>query len=154
MRRYRQKALSQRETRNYLTFMSGGTTMEAPKRTGRQKEGLVNDAIAAWVKLRRDVLLGRNKRRLATPPGMNAPIMLGWLIDHSADWIGYRRVIVTADMVGKPIAQFVALEAKTENNDADDGQKLFLAAVRDAGGVAGVVRNAQDAELLLQGEST
>jgi hypothetical protein len=141
---------SARQTRNVLAFWGGETTMEAPKTRGRQPEGLVNDAIAAWVKLRRDVLLGRNKRRLATPPGMNAPIMLGWLIDHSADWIGYRRVIVTADMVGKPIAQFVALEAKTENNDADDGQKLFLAAVREAGGVAGVVRNAQDAEELLR----
>ncbi len=151
MRRRFPKRPSQRAVANVLEFWSGGTAIKAATKRGRQPEGLTNDAIAAWAALRPGLVLGRNKRRLSTPPGMSAPIMLGWLVDHSSDWIGYRSVIVTADMVGKPIAQFVAIESKAGKNKADKGQQDFIDAVNAAGGVAGVVYNANDAEALLNG---
>lgn len=137
--------------RNTLAFLNGDTQLEQPVKRGRQKEGLTNDAIAEWAALKPGLLLGRNKRRLATPPGMHAPIMLGWLIDHSADWVGYRSVLVTPDLVGKRIAQFVAIEAKRPvGGVVSDGQEKFLNAVIDAGGIAGVARNAEEAEALLR----
>lgn len=141
---------SQLRIRNQLAFAAGETVMEVSRKTGPQKERLTNDAIAAWSRLHPELVIGRNKRRLATPPGMSAPIMLGLLLDGSSDWIGYRSVVVTPAMVGQRLAQFVALEAKTETGVASAEQKAFISAVNHAGGVAGVVRSADDAEELLR----
>ncbi len=115
---------------------------------GPQPEGETNKAIAKWAALHPELLLGRNKRRLATPPGMKAPIMLGWLIDGSADWIGYRSVLITPAMVGRRIAQFVAIEAKRPDGTGvvSDEQERFLNALKDAGGVAIVACSAEDCE--------
>jgi hypothetical protein len=77
--------------------------------------------------------------------------MLGWMVDGSADWIGYRSLTITADMVGARIAQFVAIEAKRpKGGTLSEDQEIFIRAVTDAGGIAGVARNAQDAEELLK----
>lgn len=142
---------SQRAIRNAMAFASGGTQMEQTVKRGPQEEGLTNKAIAKWAPLHPELVLGRNKRRLAAPPGMSAPIMLGWLIDGSADWIGYRSVVITPGMVGMHIAQFVAIEAKSANGVLNGEQERFLNALKDAGGVAGIARNAEDAEELLRG---
>lgn len=65
----------------------------------------------------------------------------------SADLIGWRSVVITPDMVGKPIAIFTALEVKTLNRTsrATPEQIQFLAAVHDAGGIARIVRCQADA---------
>jgi hypothetical protein len=139
---------SQRDVRNTLEWLSGGTEMEAPTRkSGPQPEGDTNKAIAKWRALKPGLVLERNKRRLATPVGYHQPIMLGWDLPGSADWIGYRSLTITADMVGKKLAQFVAIEAKRPTGGVVSAdQKTFLQAVIDAGGCAGVARNAEDAE--------
>lgn len=142
---------SMRNVRNAMAFMGGATTMEVAKPRGPQQEGLTNKAIAQWAPLHPELVLGRNKRRLATPPGMNAPIMLGLLIDGSADWIGYRSVLITPGMIGQRIAQFVAIEAKSADGVLSKDQEAFLNALKDAGGCGGVARNADDAERLLRG---
>lgn len=142
---------SARAVRNQLVFLSGSVKMEEPVKRGRQKEGLTNDAIAEWRHLHPELLLGRNKRRLATPPGMSAPIMLGWLIDGSPDWIGYRSVLITPSMVGKRFAQFVGIESKSQDGVVSAEQEAFLSGLKDAGGCCGVARDAQDAEELLRG---
>lgn len=59
----------------------------------------------------------------------------------SADLIGVRRVTITADMVGKVIGQFVALECKREGwtysgDDEEHAQKQFLDFVNENGGYA------------------
>lgn len=141
---------SQRAVRNQLAFLNGETDIEQPVKRGRQKEGLTNDVIAEWLALHPELVLGRNKRRLATPPGMNKPIMLGLLLEHSSDWIGYQSVLVTPSMVGRCIAQFVAIEAKSKDGVLSTGQENFLNAVKDAGGKAGVARNAEDCETILR----
>src|SRR5690348_16678304 len=84
----------------------------ATKRTGPQPEGETNKAIAAWRNLKPNLLLERNKRRLATPVGSNTPIMLGWGEDGSPDWCGYLSVTITPAMLHKRIAVFVGIEAK------------------------------------------
>ena len=147
--RYRQ-APSQRAIRNQLAFAAGSTEMEVAVKRGPQAEGLTNKAIAKWAPLHKELVLGRNKRRLATPPGMSAPIMLGWLVDGSSDWIGYRSVLITPGMVNKRIAQFVAVEAKSADGVLSGDQEAFLNALKDAGGCCGVARSAQDAEDILR----
>lgn len=142
---------SQRAVRNQLAFMSGSTKLEPTVKRGRQAEGLTNDAIGEWRRLHPELALHRNKRRLATPVGGHQPIMLGWGEDGAADWIGYRALTITPGMVGQRIAQFVAIEAKrADGGVVSADQETFLNAVKDAGGVAGVARNAQDAEDLLR----
>jgi len=59
----------------------------------------------------------------------------------SSDLIGYRQV--------DGVAQFVALEVKSATGRASKDQVQFLEHIRGAGGCAGVVRNVDDADLLL-----
>jgi hypothetical protein len=59
----------------------------------------------------------------------------------SSDLIGWRTRVVTPDMVGQPIAQFVAVEVKTDTGTLTEEQIAFLATVRLAGGVAMMVRS-------------
>jgi hypothetical protein len=63
----------------------------------------------------------------------------------SSDLIGWRRTIITPDMVGKPAALFLALEVKTAIGKATPEQINFIAAVRKAGGLAGIVRSVDEA---------
>lgn len=153
MRRTYPKRPSQMAVRNSLAWFGGATTLEVRKPRGRQKEGLTNDAIAEWLKLHPELVLGRNKRRLATPPGMKAPIMLGLLIDGSSDWIGYRSVVISPGMVGQRIAQFVAIEAKRAGGGVvSPEQETFLNDLKDAGGCCGVAHDAAQAEEIIRGD--
>lgn len=61
-----------------------------------------------------------------------------------SDCIGWRSVMITQDMVGQKLAQFVACEVKAARGRATDQQKQFLAIVEQAGGVAIVARSADD----------
>jgi hypothetical protein len=72
------------------------------------------------------------------------PVTMG-LCRGSNDLIGWRSVTVTPEMVGKPIAQFVAIEVKTPAGRVDPEQANFLSVVERAGGVAVVMRDAADA---------
>jgi hypothetical protein len=74
------------------------------------------------------------------------------LCQGSSDLIGWRSVVVTPDMVGQTVAVFVAIEAKTGSGRPSEAQRLFLAAVKGAGGIAGIARSPEDAELLLHGK--
>lgn len=151
MSRYRVKPrLSQRDIRNHLRFLAGETDMEQSVKRGRQKEGLTNDAIAEWRKLHPNLLLERNKRRLATPPGMSQPIMLGWMAEGSPDWVGYLSVTITPAMLNRRVAIFCGIEAKRADGGVVSGeQEAFINAASDAGAIAGVARNAEDAEAVL-----
>jgi hypothetical protein len=62
-----------------------------------------------------------------------------------SDVIGFKSVIITREMVGRPAAIFTAMEAKTEGGRFRPGQREFLQMVRDAGGIAGVIRSPEDA---------
>jgi VRR-NUC domain len=61
-----------------------------------------------------------------------------------SDCIGWRPLTITQDMVGQTIAQFVAAEVKTPTGRLSPEQKQFLAVVNQAGGVALVLRSADD----------
>ena len=67
------------------------------------------------------------------------------LCEGSSDLIGWTTVEITPDMVGKRIAVFTAAEVKTANGRASHEQANFIEAVRQAGGIAGIVRSEKDA---------
>ncbi|HXF44895.1 MAG TPA: hypothetical protein VNK91_02135 [Burkholderiaceae bacterium] len=71
------------------------------------------------------------------------------LCPGSADLIGWRSLTITPDMVGKRIAQVVAIEAKTGDTRATAEQLAFLRAVLEAGGVSGIARSVAAARALI-----
>jgi hypothetical protein len=71
------------------------------------------------------------------------PVRYG-LCPGSADLVGWRRMVITPEMVGTTIAQFVALEVKTERGRLSDEQARWLASLEADGGHALVVRDPQD----------
>lgn len=77
---------------------------------------------------------------IANPRPLSSGLPVGF-----ADLVGWRTVTITQDMVGTEIAQFCALEIKTETGKATTEQKAFLAAVRKAGGLSAIVRSVEDA---------
>ena len=72
------------------------------------------------------------------------------LVPGSSDLIGFRTVVVTPDMVGKPIAQFVAIETKGPTGRATKDQKNFLRVIEKSGGIAILAKNNADVELKIE----
>ena len=73
------------------------------------------------------------------------------LCPGSSDLIGWRTVEVTPEMVGRKLAVFVAVEAKTVRGRASEEQQAFLQAVRAAGGIGVVARSPEGAEAMVMG---
>lgn len=67
-----------------------------------------------------------------------------------SDLFGLVPVTITADMVGRRMAVFTALEVKTAKGRPTDQQKAFIQAVNDNGGRAGVVRSPEDAVRIVE----
>jgi hypothetical protein len=68
----------------------------------------------------------------------------------SSDIIGWRSVIITDEMVGHRVAQFVAIEVKAKGGRVTQEQLAFVETVNSHGGIAGVVRSVDEAEELLK----
>lgn len=62
----------------------------------------------------------------------------------SSDLIGWVPIEITADMVGKTLAIFCAVEVKTEKGVVREEQQDFIFAVNKAGGVAFVARSPEE----------
>jgi len=100
--------------------------------------------------------LGRGATRLfrnqvGTYTLADGRVISSGLCKGSSDVIGWQSVEITPDMVGRRVAVFVALEAKSDTGRPTREQLAFIAAVRAAGGIAGIVRSSEDAEKLLRG---
>ena len=72
------------------------------------------------------------------------------LCKGSSDLIGLRSVVVTPEMVGQRIAQFVALEIKAPQGVVSPEQQAFLRLVQELGGVASVCRSIEQAQAVLE----
>lgn len=71
------------------------------------------------------------------------PLTAG-LFKGSADGIGWRTVVITPDMVGREIAQFLSVETKTATGATRAEQETWRQQVHMSGGLAVIVRS--DAE--------
>lgn len=67
----------------------------------------------------------------------------------SADLIGWKTVTVSPDMVGSQLAVFLSVEIKSKDGRAKPHQLNWLNRVVEAGGIAAVVRSAEEAKGLL-----
>lgn len=83
----------------------------------------------------------------------NARMIQAGLCKGSSDLISITPITITPDMVGQTLGVFTAVEIKTATGRTTQEQDRFLAAVRAAGGIAGVARSVDDAlELLTQSD--
>lgn len=76
----------------------------------------------------------------------------------SSDFIGWQTVEITPDMVGKQVAVFVGIEAKSEGfkhreeynqNSREYAQAKFIQLIQEAGGIAGFASNELDVDRIL-----
>jgi len=63
-----------------------------------------------------------------------------------SDLLGMIPMVVTQDMVGKMIAIFTAFEIKKEGGRITPEQQLFINIVEKNGGIAAIIRSAEDVE--------
>jgi hypothetical protein len=66
-----------------------------------------------------------------------------------SDLIGFHTIAITPQMVGRQVVVFTALEVKAPVGRATEQQQRFLATVEAHGGIAGIARSVEDANLLL-----
>jgi len=78
---------------------------------------------------------------ISNPRRLNAGLAVG-----SSDLIGWTPQIVTAEMIGRTVAVFTAVETKSRGGRLTTDQALFIKIVKDAGGIAGVCRSVADYE--------
>ena len=64
----------------------------------------------------------------------------------TGDLIGYRRVVVTPEMVGRTVAVFVSCEVKTETGRPSDEQVTWMGHLNAVGGQAFVARSVDEAK--------
>lgn len=82
-----------------------------------------------------NIFLNRGDIILENPRRFTSGLGVG-----SSDLIGWHEVIITQEMVGKKIAVFTAVEAKTGKLTATEEQNRFISAIKNNGGEAYVFR--------------
>jgi hypothetical protein len=68
------------------------------------------------------------------------------LCKGSSDIIAIKPVLITPEMVGETIGQFVAIEVKTPTSRPTKDQLNFNKQINDKGGIAIIARDAEDIE--------
>lgn len=66
------------------------------------------------------------------------------LCTGSSDLIGWKPITIMSDMIGSKVACFVALEIKSASGRPTPEQNNFMDRVREAGGIAAIVRAPED----------
>lgn len=76
--------------------------------------------------------------------------MQSGLVVGASDLIGWTSLEITGDMVGKTLAIFTGVEAKSKRGKAKEHQVIFKDLVNKNGGIAVVARSVEEYELELQ----
>lgn len=79
----------------------------------------------------------RNNRGMFLTLDGSRKVRAGLEVDGSSDLIGFTPVEITADMVGKKIAVFTAIEVKRPGGSKTKSQKDFVDFINKQGGLAG-----------------
>ena len=77
-------------------------------------------------------------RKITTGLGVGSPDLVGW-----------KTLEITPEMVGKSVAVFAGIEVKSGHRKASPKQESWIAAIRAAGGIACVARNADEVQAVL-----
>jgi hypothetical protein len=136
-----------------LGFLGGETTMEAPtspkpRKGGPQPEGKVNDAIIKAGRLFGSILYRNRRGMLPLPRGGMLPFGLGPA--GFTDEIGYTPIKITEEMVGRTVAVFPAIEAKTDTVTVASHQQSVIDELKAHGCIAGVATCGEDVRSIIQ----
>lgn len=86
--------------------------------------------------------------------GLHSDHVIAVGVPGFSDLFGLRSRIITSDLVGTRIAQFVAIECKAEGRRTDKDRKVrqdaFITLIGNLGGIAGYARSVEDASLILR----
>jgi hypothetical protein len=93
-----------------------------------------------------DLRLWRNNSGKLPDPRTGRWVQFGVASPGGSDLIGYRSVTITPDMVGQKLAVFTAIEIKTATGRAAPAQQNFIDHIRQAGGIAAIVRSVAEAQ--------
>jgi len=77
------------------------------------------------------------------------PIHFGLGRVGSSDLIGWHTVTITPEMIGRPVAVFLAIEGKDKTTLTQE-QKNFIVQVQYAGGISGVAHGADEAREIIR----
>lgn len=121
-----------------------------PRKRGsyESREESSNDALKAWRIARPDVRMWRNN--VGVYQYANGKFLRYGLCNGSSDFVGLHSLIIKPEHVGKRVAVFLAIESKARGKDAEEHQETWLREVMDAGAIAGVARNADEADALIE----
>lgn len=113
-------------------------------------EADVNADIREWKKKHHNIQLFRNNvGTVALENG--GMIRYGVGGPGGSDFIGYKTLVITPDMVGDRVAVFVAIESKRPGGNLTEAQEEFLRNVTYDGGKAGVVHSVEELARILGG---
>lgn len=125
-----------------------------------KSESLVSNQIVTTVGNRDDVTLWRNNcgqawvgKYIAGSHTIKFPKPIRYGVNNpgGSDFIGFKQVKITPDMVGETFAVFLGLEAKREKGGrASEDQIEFIDFVNSSGGIAGIVNSVESAEMLVE----
>lgn len=108
--------------------------------------GVVGNTVT-WIK-------GAAVQSVTVRPGdavvRGARVLHAGLFEGSADLIGWTPIVITADMVGKTVAVFTSIEAKSGTGRLESAQVTWMENVLAAGGLAGVGRDPEAAARLIR----
>lgn len=114
------------------------------------KEKIIQEKIHRAMSERRGLCLFRNNSGIArygndvvrygVPPKGGGSDLIGWVSK-----------IITPEMVGQKIAVFLAIEVKTDAGKLTAAQGNFIEKINAHGGIAGVARSVEEAEILVDG---
>ena len=91
----------------------------------------------------------RNNQGVATFPD-GRRVRYGICNPGGSDLLGWVSVVVTPEMVGKPVAVFAAIEVKKPGGRIKPEQQNFIDVVNAAGGIAGIAHNADEARAIVE----
>jgi hypothetical protein len=119
-----------------------------PRKRGKQKESLVNDAVRDWARVRNGELYRNRRGMVQLATGAQMPIGLG--PNGSGDMIGWMRVRITPDLVGRTLPIYCEIESKTQTGILAPHQQARIEYLRDLQAIAGCARSADDCEEILR----
>lgn len=97
----------------------------------------------------------RTRKSVVVNPGdavvRGARVLHAGLIKGSADLVGWHTVTITPEMVGRKVAVFLSAETKAERGGRRTTEQVnWESQVKEAGGIAGFVRGADEAVALVR----
>lgn len=114
------------------------------------REGNLLRAIMLRLSKHGSIIFRNNIGSAFAPDGTKRVIRYGVCNPGGSDIIGFTKIKITPEMVGKEVAVFTAVEVKTVTGKKRTAQENFIRVVNSSGGIAGFVKTEDEAVRLIE----